>query len=59
MYGAIAQCMRLLRNVQLHCAITEVKIDPFEINSDSITQCTGVLRIAQVHCALCNVIGQG
>ena len=50
--GGIAQCTRLLRNAQLYCAISEVKIDPYEINSDSIAQCTGVLRNGQVYCAM-------
>ncbi len=43
-FDSIAQYIGVLRNLQVYCAMPKVKIDPCEINSDSIAQCPGVLR---------------
>ena len=30
-FGSIAQCLNMLRNVQVYCAMSEVKVDPHEM----------------------------
>ncbi len=37
-FDSIAQCMGVLRNVQVYCAMSKFKIDPYEINQKAFPQ---------------------
>ena len=54
-FGIIAQCPLVLRNVQVYCATSKVKIYPYEINFDSISQCLNMLRNVWVYYAMSEV----
>ena len=56
-FQSIVQCIGVLRNVYVYCAMSKVNIDPYKINFDSIAQLINVLRNVQVYCAMSEVKG--
>ncbi len=56
-FDSILQCMGVLRNVPVYCAMSKVMVDPYEISSDSIVQCLSALRNIHVYCAMFKVKG--
>ncbi len=54
-FDSIAQCSRVLHNIQVYCAMYEVKFHPYVINFGSIVQCLNMLRNVPVYCAMSEI----
>ncbi len=54
-FDSIVQFPGELCNVQVYCAMSTVKIDPYEIHFDIIAQCLNMLRNVHVYCAMSEV----
>ncbi len=47
--------LRVLCNVRVYCAMSKIKIDPYNLSFDSIVQCPNVLRNVNVYCAMSKI----
>ncbi len=51
----MAAILTVLRNVEVYCAMSEVTVDTYKLNFDSIAQCLNVLRNVDAYCAISGV----